>query len=238
MWTSAAATASAGSPAGNVLRVCRDNGITARETTFSLTEVYSADEAFVTGTFAGVVPVRDGRRAHDRLRQPRADGVAPPGLYADLVRRDVRRAGMTSAWPAGPARATSRRRRCGPGRTGPDTDVVDEPFYAHYLARLDGSRGDHPGREDVLAAQPTEADARWSTGSLAPLPDGVDVQYVKHMTHHLLADDDLAWTVGAFRNVLLIRTPGRGGGVVPPRRAPPASPRTSASSSSCACSTR
>ena len=41
----------------------------------------------------------------------------------------------------------------------PDTVVLDEPFYAHYLARLDGSRGDHPGREDVLAAQPAEADA-------------------------------------------------------------------------------
>ena len=38
-------------------------GIPARETTFSLTDVYSAAEAFVTGTFAGVVPVRtvDGR---------------------------------------------------------------------------------------------------------------------------------------------------------------------------------
>ena len=44
-------------------------------------------------------------------------------------------------------------------------------------------------------------------GLLAPLPDGAAVQYVKHMTHHLFDDDDLAWTVGAFRNVLLIRTP-------------------------------
>ena len=41
---------------------------------------------------------------------------------------------------------------------------------------------------------------------LAPLPDGVDVRYVKHMTHHLLPEDDLSW-VGAYRNVLLIRRP-------------------------------
>ena len=88
----------------------------------------------------------------------------------------------------------------------PDTVVVDEPFYAHYLARLGGSRGDHPGREDVLAAQPAEAEAVVA-GLLAPLPDDVDVQYVKHMTHHMFDDDDLAWTVGAFRNVLLVRTP-------------------------------
>ena len=32
------------------------------------------------------------------------------------------------------------------------------------------------------------------------------MQYVKHMTHHLLPEDDLTW-VGAYRNVLLIRRP-------------------------------
>ena len=88
----------------------------------------------------------------------------------------------------------------------PDSVVVDEPFYAHYLARLDGSRGDHPGREDVLAAQPSDA-AAVVEGLLAPLPAGVEVQYVKQMTHHIFDDDDLSWTVGPFRNVLLIRTP-------------------------------
>jgi branched-chain amino acid aminotransferase len=61
--------------------------------------VYGADEAFVTGTYAGVVPVRqvDGRRL----------AAEPPGpmvrrlqeLYADLVARDVaaRSAGSESA---------------------------------------------------------------------------------------------------------------------------------------------
>jgi hypothetical protein len=88
----------------------------------------------------------------------------------------------------------------------PDTVVVDEPFYAHYLARLDGPRGDHPGREDVLAAEPADADTVVA-GLLAPLPGDAQVQYVKHMTHHLFDDDDLTWTVGSFRNVLLIRTP-------------------------------
>jgi hypothetical protein len=88
----------------------------------------------------------------------------------------------------------------------PGTVVVDEPLYAHYLARLDGSRGDHPGREDVLAAQPRDLDDVVAD-LLAPLPDGAEVQYVKHMTHHVFDDDDLSWTVGPFRNVLLIRTP-------------------------------
>jgi branched-chain amino acid aminotransferase len=63
VWTSDGRFCLAGITRGNVLEVCRANGIPARETTFSLTDVYSAAEAFVTGTFAGVVPVRsvDGR---------------------------------------------------------------------------------------------------------------------------------------------------------------------------------
>jgi hypothetical protein len=84
----------------------------------------------------------------------------------------------------------------------PDTVVVDEPFYAAYLAR---TGLDHPGRADVVAAQPTDPAAVVRT-LLAPLPDGVRVHYAKQMTHHLAADQDLAWTTG-LRNVLLVRDP-------------------------------
>ncbi len=74
---------------GNVLRVCREAGITAVETTFSLTDVYSASEAFCTGTFAGVVPVRevDGRPIADGQRGPVVRRLQE--LYAELVARDV-----------------------------------------------------------------------------------------------------------------------------------------------------
>ena len=46
-----------------VVEVAREAGITAFERNFSLTDVYGADEAFTTGTFAGVAPVGtiDGR---------------------------------------------------------------------------------------------------------------------------------------------------------------------------------
>ena len=48
---------------GAVLEICRREGIDHAETNFSLADVYSADEVFVTGTFAGLVPVIsvDGR---------------------------------------------------------------------------------------------------------------------------------------------------------------------------------
>ena len=48
---------------GNVIELCRRNGIPIRLGNFALKDVYNADEAFVTGTFGGVTPVRevDGR---------------------------------------------------------------------------------------------------------------------------------------------------------------------------------
>lgn len=41
----------------NVLLLCEAHGIPCWERDFSLTSVYSAEEAFVTGTFAGLIPV-------------------------------------------------------------------------------------------------------------------------------------------------------------------------------------
>jgi hypothetical protein len=82
----------------------------------------------------------------------------------------------------------------------PDTNVVDEPFYASYLAR---TGLDHPARDKVIASQPsdpTEVVRQLTTATPSP------VHYVKHMTHHLPDDLDLHW-VGEFRNVLLIRDP-------------------------------
>ena len=64
VWTSNGDFCLGGITRGIVLELCRDAGIPALEKRFSLTDVYGADEAFVTGTFAGIVPVVevDGRR--------------------------------------------------------------------------------------------------------------------------------------------------------------------------------
>ena len=79
----------AGITRSNVLRLCERQGIVARERAFTLTEVYSADEAFVTGTFAGVVPVHtvDGRRIGAGRRGPMVERLQT--LYRDLVDEDV-----------------------------------------------------------------------------------------------------------------------------------------------------
>ncbi|MFL6203333.1 MAG: aminotransferase class IV [Thermoanaerobaculia bacterium] len=89
VWTSTGRYCLPGITRGNVIRVCREAGIPVFEKDFSLTEVYGADEAFVTGTFAGVVHVTevDGRIFHDRKRGPMVERLQ--GLYQELVRRDL-----------------------------------------------------------------------------------------------------------------------------------------------------
>ena len=43
---------------GHVIKLCRDAGVPVKLRDFELAEVHSADEAFVTGTFGGITPVR------------------------------------------------------------------------------------------------------------------------------------------------------------------------------------
>jgi branched-chain amino acid aminotransferase len=89
VWTSSGMYCLGGITRSNVLDVCRANGIPAFEKSFSLTDVYGADEAFVTGTFAGVVPVHtvDGRTIGAGRRGPVVQRLQ--GLYRELVAADV-----------------------------------------------------------------------------------------------------------------------------------------------------
>jgi hypothetical protein len=84
----------------------------------------------------------------------------------------------------------------------PDTIVVDEPFYAHYL-NVTGI--DHPGRDAILAHH--ESDWRKVVESLLrPFPPAVRVLYQKQMSHHLLPDMGRDW-LGAMTHAFLIRDP-------------------------------
>lgn len=63
IWTSTGQYCIGGITRRAIMDVASSNGIPVMEKNFSLYDVYGADEAFVTGTFAGVTPVRevDGR---------------------------------------------------------------------------------------------------------------------------------------------------------------------------------
>ena len=67
VWTSTGEYCLNGITRELVIEIARNNGMKAFEKPFSLTDVYSADEAFVTGTFGGLTPVTqvDGRKIAD-----------------------------------------------------------------------------------------------------------------------------------------------------------------------------
>ncbi len=97
LWTSSGNYCLDGITRRSVLNVAADLGITAREKNFSLHDVYNASEAFVTGTFAGLVPVTevDGRpigtdAARGMLAQLRAG-------YRAKVERYISEVGPTHA---------------------------------------------------------------------------------------------------------------------------------------------
>ncbi len=106
VWTSPGMYCLGGITRKNIIRVCRENDIPVFEKDFSLVDVYGADEAFVTGTFAGVTPVRevDGRRLGNPLESYGVQDITLPGpttdairtAYKSMARRDVVRRGDIS----------------------------------------------------------------------------------------------------------------------------------------------
>ncbi|MCB9077574.1 MAG: aminotransferase class IV [Anaerolineaceae bacterium] len=76
VWTSTGQYCMNGITRGKVIEVGRQHGLVVHEKNFSLTDVYDADETFVTGTFGGLTPVIevDGR-------------VIGAGKYGPLTRR-------------------------------------------------------------------------------------------------------------------------------------------------------
>ncbi|MBT3331654.1 MAG: aminotransferase class IV [Rhodospirillaceae bacterium] len=88
VWTSTGRYCLAGITRANVLDLCRANGIVAHEKDFSLIDVYGADEAFVTGTFAGLIPVHDiDGRSISSAKGPVTERLQ--GLYKDLCEREA-----------------------------------------------------------------------------------------------------------------------------------------------------
>jgi len=84
VWTSTGDFCLGGITRSVVIELCREAGIAVFEKNFTLTEAYSADEAFITGTFAGLAPVTeiDGRA----ISQGRGPMVARlQALYAARI---------------------------------------------------------------------------------------------------------------------------------------------------------
>ena len=70
VWTSTGEYCLKGITRSTVISICKQNQIPIHEKNFSIDDVYTANEAFVTGTFAGITPVVeiDGRKINNSLR--------------------------------------------------------------------------------------------------------------------------------------------------------------------------
>lgn len=88
VWTSTGKYCLNGITRGNIIELCKRNEIEVYEKDFSLFDVYSADEAFVTGTFGGVAHVAevDGRIIGDGSIRVTTRRLKE--LYADLLEED------------------------------------------------------------------------------------------------------------------------------------------------------
>jgi hypothetical protein len=112
------------------------------------------------------------------------------------------REGMRIAMWSGPRNISTAMMRGWENRE--DTAVIDEPFYAHYLVETGVN---HPGRDDVIAAQENDA-AKVATTLTGPIPGGKTIWYQKHMTQHMLPGMPLNW-LDRVTNCFLIRDPER-----------------------------
>ena len=85
VWTSTGDYCMNGITRGKVIELCRANGIPVHERNFSLVDTYSADEAFLTGTFGAQTPVGeiDGRVIGTGQMGPMTERLR--GLYKTLV---------------------------------------------------------------------------------------------------------------------------------------------------------
>jgi branched-chain amino acid aminotransferase len=90
VWTSTGHYSLNGITRRMIIALCREQGIPVSERPFSLTDVYGADEAFVTGTFGGITPVIevDGRRIGAGTRGELTARLA--NLYAEAIAEATR----------------------------------------------------------------------------------------------------------------------------------------------------
>lgn len=84
----------------------------------------------------------------------------------------------------------------------PDSRVVDEPLYAHYLLRQP-TLAEHPGREAIIASQ--DGNGENVVREMLTADYGWPAVFFKQMTHHLI-DLETAF-LDKMDNVLLIRDP-------------------------------
>src|SRR5690606_36292357 len=154
---------------------------------------------FRHGDVRGDNPGPFRRRADDRHRDRGPDHVPHPRAVPGRRREGGGGVSVVriSVW-SGPRNVSTALMYSFRQRS--DTAVVDEPLYAHYLA---ATGVEHPGREEVLAAQDTDGERVVRDVILGPSTR--PVLFLKNMAHHLVGLD---WAfLSELHNVILTRDP-------------------------------
>ena len=85
----------------------------------------------------------------------------------------------------------------------PDTQVIDEPFYACYLNKTGTV---HPMQDEIMQSQSADWQTVIDKQLNAPLKYGCNIQFQKHMTQHMVVDVDSHW-FSSVKHAFLIRDP-------------------------------
>ncbi len=87
VWTSTGDYCLGGITRSKIIQLCEENNIPVFQKNFSLFDVYGADECFITGTFAGITPVKevDGRIIGEN--QQRSIINTLQNLYINLIKQ-------------------------------------------------------------------------------------------------------------------------------------------------------
>jgi hypothetical protein len=108
---------------------------------------------------------------------------------------------MRIAMWSGPRNISTAMMRSWGNRT--DTFVCDEPLYAHYLQHTGLP---HPLADEIIAQHETDC-GKVIADLVGDIPEGKQIYFQKHMTHHLLPHIDRQW-LDQVANCFLIRDPG------------------------------
>ena len=122
-----------------VIDLCKKNKIKVYEKNFKLKDVLSADEAFVTGTFANIIPVKKINNKSYNLKNNLTTKKIRE-LYLKLMDRIM----LIFMW-SGPRNLSTALMRSFENRD--DTIVHDEPFYGYYLFK---TQLNHPMKDEII----------------------------------------------------------------------------------------
>ena len=165
---------------------------------FTFDEIKNCDEAFVTGTFAGIIPVSkiENRNLISTNSNSLTNHIRE--LYNKHLNNNIKNM-IVACW-SGPRNISTALMRSWSSRE--DTFITDEPFYSYYLNE---TKLKHPMYSEIISKYPTSY-SEIVNYLINEIPENKKIWYQKHMAHHILDLKNIEW-VANCKNCILLRHP-------------------------------